>query len=477
MKSGRRGVSSFTARPTLGNPFYPVDVMPAALKDSQMKQELRELSAQDGISIRERRRTVFASSAGTFIEYFDYASYSYLAVTLSMVFFPNEDRTVAIVQTFGLFALSFAMRPLGGLFWGHFGDRIGRKRTLAITIIGMGAATTFIGVLPGYATIGLAAPVLLLLARMGQSFCASGEYAGAAVLVGEHAPLSKRARWISSIPIGSAAGFLLASFTATGLQGLLSEPEMQSWGWRIPFLVSAPLTLMGWYIRRRLHESPAFQQLDEHQEVRRSPLRAIFSLHWRVLVRMLSIMAINACGYYLVLSYMATYFEEEVDLSGFQSSLIVTIALVLYLPMLYVFAAAADRFGRKPLLVISSILFIVITIPAFMLLGQGGFAPALVIQLLLVAVFAMNDSTFATLFVESFPTDVRFSGFALPFNFGNAIFGGIAPLTASWLIATTGSPIAPAFIVVALALVALIALLRTPETKPSPAERTTEAQY
>lgn len=164
---------------------------------------------------------------------------------------------------------------------------------------------------------------------------------------------------------------------------------------------------------------------------------------------------------------MATYLEEEVHLSGFAASLVVTIALVAYLPMLYLFASAADKFGRKTLLIVSSTLFILISFPAFLLLGHSGFAAALVIQLVLVAVFAMNDSTFATLFVESFPTEVRFSGFALPFNIGNAFFGGLAPLVASWLITTTGAPTAPAFLVMALALLALIALLRTPETKPA----------
>lgn len=423
----------------------------------------------------ERKKTLVASSAGTFIEYFDYASYSYLAVTLSMVFFPGDDRSVAIVQTFGLFALSFAMRPLGGLFWGHFGDRIGRKRTLAITVIGMGVATALIGVLPGYATIGVAAPLLLLALRMCQSFCAAGEYAGAAVLVGESAPLSKRARWISVVPIGSAAGFLLASFTSTGLQAVLTEAELLSWGWRIPFLASAPLTLIGWYIRRQLVESPEFAALDADGEVRPSPLRAIFGKHWRVMVRMLAIMGINACGYYLVLTYMATYLEQEVNLSGFRASLIVTIALVLYLPMLYMFAGAADRFGRKPVLVTSSVLFVTVSLPAFVLLGHSGFFGALIIQIVLVAIFAMNDSTFATVFVESFPTDVRFSGFALPFNVGNALFGGLSPLLASWLIEVTGAPTAPAYLVIALALVALIALMRTPETKPAQTEITKSA--
>ncbi|MFJ4175222.1 MFS transporter [Microbacterium sp. NPDC089696] len=422
--------------------------------------------------LKKRRRTLFASSVGTFIEYFDYASYSYLALTLAQVFFADSDPGVAVVQTFGLFALSFVMRPLGALFWGHVGDRIGRKRTLAFTIIGMGIATTAIGLLPGYAVLGLIAPLLLLLLRMTQSFCASGEYAGAAVLVGESAPIRQRARWISAVPIGSATGFLLASFTSTGLHAALPEDAMLEWGWRVPFLLSAPLTLIAWYIRTRMEESPVFRAMEKAVEDKAvvapvNPLRSLFRDHWRTVIRMLLIMAINACGYYLVLTYMATYLEQEVGLSGLDSNVIVTVALVVYLPLLYLFATMADRYGRKRILMISSILFVLVTLPAFLVLGSTGFVGALIVQLLLVAIFAMNDGVFATLFVESFPTSVRFSGFALPFNVGNALFGGLAPLTAAWLIEVTGAPTAPAFIVIALAVVAIIALLRTPETKPT----------
>lgn len=407
------------------------------------------------------RRTVIAASMGTFIEWLEYASYAYLATTISTVFFDNSNEAVALLQTLAIFALSFLMRPLGGLVWGHFGDRIGRQRTLAISIIGMGAATGLIGILPTYATIGVAAPALLLLLRMTQSFCAAGEYSGAAVLLAEHAPENQRARWVSAVPIATAAGFLTASFLVTLLQGLLSAEAMHSWGWRIPFLATVPLTAVAWYIRRRVDESPVFREMEENAEIPESPLRDGLVNHWRTMLRMLCVMGVNAAGYYLVLAYMATYIQTELGLTSFQSSFIVTAALVVYLPLLYFGAGLADRVGRRRVLLVNCALFIVLSYPTFILLGVAGFIGVLFLQVLLVAVFSLNDASFATYFVEGFPTNVRFTGFALPFNFGVALFGGTAPLIAAWLIDQTGNPYMPAFLIMGYSVVAGVALYST----------------
>ena len=421
-------------------------------------QLAQQVPHPSNLSPASARRTVLAASAGTFIEWLEYASYAYLATTIAAVFFPDSDPTVALIKTFAVFALSFLMRPVGGLFWGHFGDRIGRQRTLAISIIGMGLSTACLGLLPTHATIGLAAPVLLLLLRMCQSFCAAGEYSGAAVLLAEHAPPQRRARWVSAVPIATAGGFLAASFIVTALNGLVSSAAMQEWGWRIPFLVAAPLTAVAWYIRRHVQESPVFLELQEEQELPAAPLREGLRKHWRVMLRMLCVMAVNASGYYLVLAYMVTYIEQEVGLTAFQSTFIVTTALVVYLPLLYAGAWLADRYGRRRILLTNCVAFIVLSYPAFVLLGHVGFVGALLVQLVLVAVFSLNDSTFATYFVEAFPTEVRFTGFALPFNVGVALFGGVSPLVASWLIARTGNALAPAFIIMILSAVALVAL-------------------
>ncbi|WNG86774.1 MFS transporter [Mycobacterium sp. ITM-2016-00317] len=416
---------------------------------------------------RSARHVVAGAGVGTFVEYFGDAVYAFMAVTLAAVFFPTDNPSVAILQTFAIFGVSFLMYPLGGMFWGHYGDKIGRKKVLAITILGMGSITSLIGLLPTYESIGWTAALLLLVARLLQGFCASGEYSGAAVFIGEFAPAAKRARYISVVPIGAASGFLVASLLITAMFSILGDAAMQDWGWRIPFLIAGPLCLIGWYIRSNLDESPAFLALQSDDRIAESPVAQVFRHHWRSVVRMLCIMAVNAGGYYLVLSYMVTYFQEEVALSATQSNLIATIALVLYLPLLFGAAALSDRIGRKPVLIANAALFILVSYPAFLLLGAAGFGAALAVQLLFVAMFSLNDGTFATAFVEGMPTEIRFSGFAIPFTLGIGLFAGGTPFLATWLISTTGSPVAPSFVLIAICVIALFGLVTMRETAPA----------
>lgn len=413
---------------------------------------------QPPLSSGKVRLTIGTVGLGTFIEWFEYASYAYLATTIAVVFFPNADGTAALLQTYGVFALSFLVRPIGGLFWGHFGDRIGPKRTLTLTIIGMGIATLTIGLIPGYATIGVAAPLLLLLARILQSFCASGEYSGAAVLLAEHAPADRRARWVSTVPLATSAGFLVASVTATAMNGLLGPDVVQEWGWRIPFLLAAVLTIVVRYIRSKVSDSPVRVALEEEDEVATAPLRQLAREHWRTVLRMLCVMAVNAGGYYLVLTYMVTYIEVELGMSAFASGAILSLALVLYLPLIVVGAWLSDTFGRRRLLLINAVGFLLVSYPAFVLLGESGFLGVLLIQISLVALFSLNDSTFAVYFIEAVPPKVRLSGFSVPFNIGNAVFGGTAPFVATGLIALTGDTRAPALLIMAFAVLGLIAL-------------------
>jgi len=415
---------------------------------------------------RDAKKPMAAAALGTFIEFFDYASYSYLATTIAVVFFPQDDPGLAIIQTFALFAISFGMRPIGALFWGHFGDRIGRKRTLALTIIGIGVATTLIGVLPGYATIGIWAPILLVMLRLFQSFCTAGEYSGAAVMLSEYAPARKRARYISAIPISCAFGFLAASALASVLYGQLDETAVVAWGWRVPFLLAAPMTLVGIWLRSRVEETPVFKEAQDNGSLSRTPTQDVFRLHWKLLLRMIAVMGINAAGYYLVLGYMATYLETQVGLSAFQASMTMTIALLAYLPLLFLGATLADKLGRKPVLLTGSLAFLFLSIPIFLLMENAGFAVALMLQLFLVFIFSLNDSTFPTFFSEAFPANVRFSGFALPFNIGVALFGGTAPLVADSLVHATGNSLMPAFVVMTVSLLGTVALFLSSETAP-----------
>ena len=417
-----------------------------------------------GVSPETRRRVVVASFIGNFVEWFDYAVYGYLATTIAVVFFPEADRTAALLSTYALFAISFLVRPLGGFFWGHLGDRIGRKNALAYSILIMSGATFCIALLPGYATIGLAAPGLLLLLRVIQGFSAAGEYAGSSAFLVEYAPPKRRGMYAAVVPGSTATGLLLGSLIATLMTSLMSTDQIESWGWRIPFLLAAPMGLIGRYIRNRLEDTPEFAALAQADDAITAPTRELLTKHWRTGLIASGAVLLNAVGFYVILSYMPTYLSEEVGIDSTRSYVATTLALLTYIGFIFLTGALSDRFGRKKVLLSASVLFVVFTVPAFMLLDTGTFLVILGVQILLGGMLTLNDGTLPSFLAELFPTSVRYSGFAVSFNLSNALFGGTAPFVATWLIATTGNLLAPGFYLMAAAVVSGIAVLLARET-------------
>lgn len=419
------------------------------------------------------RKVALSSFLGNFIEWFDYASYSYFATTIALVFFPTGNHTVAMLQTFGVFALSFVLRPIGALFWGNFGDKKGRKGALAISIMFMSGASFLIGCLPSYAMVGILAPALLLLLRMVQGFSASGEYAGAATFLGEYAPTKKRGIYCSLIPASTAIGLLAGSTLATVMTASLDSASLTAWGWRIPFLMAGPLGLVVHYIRTKLADSPVYASMTEALENKQtpataqaksvSPLRELFQHHFKALMISFGACMLNAVGFYTVLTYLPTYLSDTVGMASAQSSTITTVCLVLYVALVFGMGHISDKFGRKKVLIGACVAFIVLTVPAFLVLNTAQFWPVLIVELAMCATLTANDGTLSSYLTETFPTSVRFTGFAFSFNLANAIFGGTAPFIATWLIYVTGSSIAPAWYMVAVAAVALVAMILSHE--------------
>ena len=251
------------------------------------------------------RRAVVGASFGNMVEWFDYASYGYLAATIAGVFFAPGNETMALLGTFGIFALSFVVRPVGGLVWGHYGDRLGRKRVLALTIIIMSASTFAIAFIPGYASIGAAAPIVLLFFRLIQGFSAAGEYAGAASFIAEYAPDNRRGLLVSMVPASTAAGLVLGAIVATLLEVGLSDAALYNWGWRIPFLIAGPLGLIGLYIRLKLEDTPAFEALEEKMETAQAPILQTLNENWRQILVAFGVVCLNAVGFYTILSYFS----------------------------------------------------------------------------------------------------------------------------------------------------------------------------
>ncbi|XQZ47300.1 MFS transporter [Paracoccus yeei] len=416
------------------------------------------------------RKVLTASFIGNFVEWFDYASYGYFATVIAAVFFPEIAPQAALLATFAVFALSFVIRPIGGIVWGSIGDRIGRKTALSWSILIMSGATTVIALLPSYHQIGMLAPVLLLLVRMVQGFSASGEYAGATSFLAEYAPPAKRGFYTSMVPASTAAGLLAGSLMSALLFSQLETAQLHGWGWRLPFLLAFPLGLVGLYIRLKLEDTPKFRELEAKHHVEATPIKELFTTYRKPIVRAFAVTCLNAVGFYLILSYMPTYLITEMGMEESASFLANSIALFAYIFLIFLMGLLSDRFGRKMALIAASVLFIVLTVPLFGMLEGASFAMIVLIQVIFGALLTVNDGTLPCFLTEIFPTRVRYSGFAFSFNTANALFGGTAPFVATWLISATGSKTAPAWYLVAAAVVALVAMLAARETAGKPLE-------
>lgn len=413
------------------------------------------------------KKVAISSFLGNFIEWFDYGSYSYLAVVIATVFFAGGGDTADLIMTWAVFAISFLLRPIGAFFWGSLGDKKGRKWALSISIFLMSGATFLIGCIPSFDAIGWAAPILLLIFRMVQGFSAAGEYAGAATFLAEYAPTKRRGLYCSLVPASTAVGLLVGSTFATVMTICLSPEALTTWGWRIPFLLAGPLGLVAHYIRTKLEDSPTYQSMQEKYKQENAeaqhPVKIIWRDHRKQLILSFGACMLNAVGFYAVLTYLPTYLETAVGMPADQSQIATTISLILYIGFIFIAGYISDHVGRKKCLITACILFVVLTVPAFMLLNTAQFVLVLVVELVMCFILTINDGTLSSYLCETFPTDVRYTGFALSFNLANALFGGTAAMISTALIDVTGNTLSPAWYMVCISAIALVAMLLTKE--------------
>ncbi|MBI6853695.1 MFS transporter [Pseudomonas cichorii] len=410
------------------------------------------------------RKVIVAAALGNFVEWFDFAVYGFLATTIALQFFPSTDTSAALLKTFAVFAVAFAFRPLGGIFFGMLGDRIGRKRTLAITILLMAGATTLIGLLPTYAAIGVTAPILLTIIRCAQGFSAGGEYAGACAYLMEHAPQDQRAWYGSFLPVSTFSAFAAAAVVAYALEASLSAETMGSWGWRLPFLIAAPLGLIGVYLRWRLDETPAFQAVAEEHAVAHSPLRETLRNHGGAICCLGAFISLTALSFYMFTTYFATYLQVAGGLSRATALLVSLIALLFAAAICPLAGAYSDKVGRRATVVTACVLLMLVVFPSFLMASSGSFAASIVGVMLLAVGAVLCGVVTAALLSETFPTRTRYTASAITYNMAYTLFGGTAPLVATWLISTTGSNLSPAFYLIAVAALALVGGLVLPET-------------
>lgn len=416
------------------------------------------------VDLKTLRKVIFAASVGNFVEWFDFAAYGFLATILTREFFPSDDPAVGLLNTFAVFAVAFAFRPLGGIVFGVVGDRIGRKRTLALTILMMAAATTLIGLLPTYAAIGAFAPFLLTVLRCVQGFSAGGEYAGACAYVMEHAPQHKRARYGSFLPVSTFSSFALAAIVAYALDASLSADAMSSWGWRVPFLAAAPTGLIGLYLRMNLSETPAFRALEGEHKVAHAPLRDTLRTQAAGILKLGAFISVTALSFYMFTTYYATYLQVAGGMNRATSLLITVIALVFAAALCPMAGLYSDWAGRRKTMFTACVILIVTVYPSFSLVGSGHFLPSVIGVCMLAMGAVLANVVTPPLLSEVFPTRTRYTASAITFNLAFTLFGGTAPLVATWLIKTTGNAMSPAWYLVVIAMMGSIGGLMLSET-------------
>ncbi|HEY4305025.1 MAG TPA: MFS transporter [Gemmatimonadaceae bacterium] len=418
---------------------------------------------------------IAASSAGTVIEWYDFFVFGSLSAILSGVFYPESNSTISLLKWLATFAAGFAVRPFGALFFGRIGDLVGRKYAFMMTLVIMGASTALIGVLPGYGTLGIFAPVLLVTLRLLQGLALGGEYGGAAVYVAEHAPDGKRGYYTSFIQATGTFGLFASLLVILATKSAMSDADFKAWGWRIPFLLSALLVIVSGYIRSRMAESPLFAKLKAEGRTSKAPISDSYGTaeRWKVFfVVLFGATAGQAVVWYTGQFYALIFLQTVLKIPLDTSYKIIAIGLLLGAPFFVVCGALSDRIGRKKIIMAGCLLAAVSYIPIYHAMSAmadplnfWGLVGLIFVQVLFVT---MVYGPIAAFLVESFPAKIRYTSLSLPYHFGNGWFGGFTPVIATWIVAKTGNRYAGLWFPISVAaLTFVVGSLALRETKDS----------
>ncbi|UQY33009.1 MFS transporter [Pseudomonas fulva] len=412
-------------------------------------------------------KVVIATAIGNYITWFEFASYGFLAVVISRIFFPMDSPGLALLMTFGAFGVSFLMAPLGALFFGRLGDTVGRKRILVAVILLMSGSTFAIGLLPTYETLGVAAPIILVLFRMLQGFASGGEPGGAATVLAESAAPARRAMTVSVWHCSSFLANASASALVFGLTSLISEEALEAWGWRIPFLLAGALGVIAYLIRRQLEETPTFLALEAANEKSKSPIKDVLSLNLKEVLQTTGCMAFQGAAFYFIFVYIETYLRVELDLNYMQASISNIACLCAASVSIFLFAYLSDQYGRRAIMLMGAALSTAIIYPVFLAFSTKEYSLIILGHTALGICLATFMSASGAALVEIFPAKVRYAGFSIAYGLAIAIFGGSSAFIATWLISLTGSPLSPSILVIATGLIAIISVVSMRETAPA----------
>ncbi|UYQ78728.1 MHS family MFS transporter [Glutamicibacter sp. JL.03c] len=418
---------------------------------------------------QEERRVLAGTLVGTTIEWYDFFIFAQLTATLLAPLFlaplGASNPGLAQILSFAMIGISFFFRPLGAIVAGHLGDRYGRKRILVLTLILMGAATALIGVLPTYASIGIAAPILLVLLRIIQGFSAGGEWGGAALMAVEHAPTNRRGYFGAYPQIGVPIGMILATGLLYILRVAMSPEAFETWGWRIPFLLSVVLILVGYMIRRAVEESPVFKQLALRKAAEHTPLRELMAKNAKQVVQAALIFISNNAAGYLVIAFFISYTTAVLKMPVAPVLLATTIGSVGWLIFTLVGGWLSDLIGRRSTFVIGYALVFVWMIPMFMLVDSGNIVLYTVAIFVLTVGLGLSYGPQSAMYAEMFPAHVRYSGISIGYALGAILGGAFAATVAQILLESTGSSISIAIYIMALTVISVAAVLWVGETR------------
>jgi len=410
------------------------------------------------------KRTIIASTLAIILEWYSFSIFGFYAIILSKLFFPFANETTAILSTFMIFALSFLFRPLGSVVIGSIGDRFGRKNAFILTVIFMTFPTVLIGLLPTYKSVGITATVLLIVLRIAQALSVGGERSATLSLFTELAPPNLKGLYGSMSLFGTTSGILLASAVCGLVSRSISPEELFSWGWRIPFLLGAVSGIAAMFLRKIVEESEIFTNLVDSENVSKSPIKESLKQHWRPVLVVLCATIMFAVSFYLIFIYIITFGIRYGDMPLSQILNINTVNLAIITVFLPISAYLSDRIGRKPSLVFGCVGMIIIGFFLFTTFSGDSLTHKIIVQLAGGIFMVIFSGAFAPFMVESFPTKVRMSGISLGNVIGFSVFGGSAPLVASYLISSTGNVNAPGIYLIVCSTISLIAVLTIKET-------------
>ena len=429
------------------------------------------------------RKAITAASLGNAMEWFDFGVYGFVAYALGQVFFPGADPGTQMIAALATFSVPFLIRPLGGLFFGALGDKYGRQKILSITIVIMSVSTFCIGLIPSYATIGIWAPILLLLCKMAQGFSVGGEYTGASIFVAEYSPDRKRGFMGSWLDFGSIAGFVMGAGLVVLISAVIGEANFLEWGWRVPFFVALPLGIIGLYLRHALEETPAFQQhVDKLEQGDREGLaegpkvsfKEIATKHWKSLLACIGLVIATNVTYYMLLTYMPSYLSHNLHYSEDHGVMIIIAIMLGMLFVQPVMGLMSDKFGRRPFVIIGSIALLVLAIPCFMLINSGVMGLIFAGLLMLAVILNCFTGVMASSLPAMFPTHIRYSALASAFNI-SVLIAGLTPTIAAWLVEATSNLYMPAYYLMVVAVIGLITGIMMKETANMPLRGATPA--